>query len=915
MRKHLSAHLWLERLEPRDVPSTFYVATTGADGAAGSATAPWRTLQYAAGHVSAGDTVIVRAGNYTGFNVTTSGTAAAPINFHADAGVTINTPNPWNSNDGINLEGASYVIIEGFTVIGMPRAGIRAVTDNHVTIRGNVCDQNNTWGIFTGFSDDLTIQGNIASRSATQHGIYVSNSGDRPVIRGNTVWGNAGSGIQLNADLGAGGDGIISSALVEGNTIYDNGRLGGSGINCDGVQNARIQNNLLYNNHASGISLFRIDGGGPSTGDVVVNNTVLMASDARWALNIQNASTGDTAINNILYDLNISHGSIDISADSLPGFTSDNNVVMNNFSTSGSILSLASWRALGRDVHSIVAVPADLFVNPAGNDYHLRPGSPAIDQGTASNAPSTDLDGNPRPSGAGFDIGAYEYQVSNLARASFAGSDVSTQGSWTARYGADGYDIIGAAAALPAYAQLSPTGQSSHTWAGSTADVRALQKPGSSDRIAACWYASGSFGVDVNLTDGQAHNVTLYLLDWDSTARAERVEVLDASTGIVLDSRDVSGFNGGLYLSYSVTGHVIFRFTQQAGANAVLSGLFFGDQAPPTLSVGASFTGSDAATQGSWTGQYGAGGYDVITAAAALPAYAQLSPTGQSSHTWAGSTADVRALQVPGTSNRVAACWYAFGSFNVDVNLSDGQAHKVTLYLLDWDSTARAERVDVLDAATGTVLDSRNASNFNGGLYLSYSVTGHVVFRFTQLAGANAVLSGLFFGSAGSSPSTSASLTGTDSATQGSWVGQYGADGSDVIGAAAALPAYAQVSPVGQSSHTWAGSTVDVRALQKPGSSDRIAACWYASGSFSVDANLTDGQAHKVTLYLLDWDSTARAERVEVLDAATGTVLDSRDVSGFNGGLYLSYSVTGHVIFRFTQLAGANAVLSGLFFG
>jgi hypothetical protein len=82
-----------------------------------------------------------------------------------------------------------------------------------------------------------------------------------------------------------------------------------------------------------------------------------------------------------------------------------------------------------------------------------------------------------------------------------------------------------------------------------------------------------------------------------------------------------------------------------------------------------------------------------------------------------------------------------------------------------------------------------------------------------------------------------------------------------------------------------------------------------------VDVNLTDGQAHKVTLYLLDWDSTARGERVEVLDAVTGAVLDSRDVSGFNGGLYLSYSVTGHVVFRFTQLAGANAVLSGLFFG
>ena len=52
-----------------------------------------------------------------------------------------------------------------------------------------------------------------------------------------------------------------------------------------------------------------------------------------------------------------------------------------------------------------------LFVRPAfgtEGDYHLNPASPAVDKGTASGAPSTDLDGKPRPSGAGVDIGAYE---------------------------------------------------------------------------------------------------------------------------------------------------------------------------------------------------------------------------------------------------------------------------------------------------------------------------------------------------------------------------------------------------------------------------------------------------------------------------------------------------------------------------
>jgi len=49
-------------------------------------------------------------------------------------------------------------------------------------------------------------------------------------------------------------------------------------------------------------------------------------------------------------------------------------------------------------------------LNASAADYHLTPSSPAIDKGTLLPAVTTDLEGNPRPSGIAHDIGAYEFQ-------------------------------------------------------------------------------------------------------------------------------------------------------------------------------------------------------------------------------------------------------------------------------------------------------------------------------------------------------------------------------------------------------------------------------------------------------------------------------------------------------------------------
>src|SRR5271157_510468 len=389
----------------------YWVAPRGRDlERGGGRTRPWASLQFAADHVKAGDSVHVLDGDYVGFYLSNGGTDLAPIRFIAEGKAVRIAQRNLKTPDGINIEGAGHIVVDGFVIDEMPRAGIRVTHSAQSTIRRIRADLNRSWGIFTSFCDDILIEGNTASRSIREHGIYVSNSGDRPIIRGNVTRGNRMCGIHMNGDASQGGDGIISGALVENNVVFDNGSGGGSGINCDGVQNSKIQNNLLYNNHASGISLYRINGAAGSIGNSVINNTIVQAANARWAVNIKNKSTNNLVVNNILFH-NGSRGGINIAADSLSGFRSDYNIVVDRFSPDDGdhFIRLTDWRsATGLDRHSQVSRPQDVFVNLESSDYHLRDGSPAIDAADPVLAPRMDIEGRPRPRGARPDAGAYE---------------------------------------------------------------------------------------------------------------------------------------------------------------------------------------------------------------------------------------------------------------------------------------------------------------------------------------------------------------------------------------------------------------------------------------------------------------------------------------------------------------------------
>ncbi|WP_165246349.1 S8 family serine peptidase [Paludisphaera soli] len=332
---------------------------------------------------------------------------------------------------------------------------------------------------------------------------------------------------------------------------------------------------------------------------------------------------------------------------------------------------------------------------------------------------------------------------------------------------------------------------------------------------------------------------------------------------------------------------------------------------PPAVEVDLGFQGTDATTRGTWKGTYGAAAYAVAATTSALPP-AGLATSGASLYTWAASTADPRALQTPAGTSRIASTWYSNSSFTVALDLSSGP-RDVSLYFLDWDTSSRSQRIDVLDAA-GNVIDSRSIASFRDGVYLTWRLEGRVSFRFTRLAGHNAVLNGLFVDAVEDSepppPADDLGFQGTDATTRGTWKGTYGAAAYAVAATTSALPP-AGLATSGASLYTWAASTADPRALQTPAGTSRIASTWYSNSSFTVALDLSSGP-RDVSLYFLDWDTSSRSQRIDVLDAA-GNVIDSRSIASFRDGVYLTWRLEGRVSFRFTRLAGHNAVLNGLF--
>jgi len=163
-------------------------------------------------------------------------------------------------------------------------------------------------------------------------------------------------------------------------------------------------------------------------------------------------------------------------------------------------------------------------------------------------------------------------------------------------------------------------------------------------------------------------------------------------------------------------------------------------------------------------------------------------------------------------------------------------------------------------------------------------------------------------------PPADVRFLGVDDFTQGAWKGRYGRDGSWLASLQRTLAAPLSIDAKSNQVFVWSWAAESAsNALETTIAGQRIASCWVNAQTLEFDLAVNDGQPRQLALYFLDWDSGARYERVDLLDAAAGTLLDSREVRWFSQGRYLLYRIRGQVRVRVTRLQ-SNTVLSAFFF-
>jgi len=385
--------------------ATYYVATTGDNSNPGTIGSPWLTIAKAAGSVSAGDTVLIRAGVYREYlNINSSGTSVNRItfqNYPSETPIVDGGDHPLGTGNPLIQINGNFVTVRGlemrnFAWDGIYINGTDAIIDQ-MHIHHGYLSGIRFWQTYRGLILNSNIH-DVFDFPAGGNADCISVSGNNDIygyhtIDGNELWNCSDDGLDmwrsshntvrnnrihhngLNSSGGYGQTGhknpytgghSTSSANGNGNGIKAGAEAQSGGGGCTGCPTGEgtvIYNNIAWYNQTAG---FDCDGG---QGQTWWNNTGWSNPKNFMQYDMLNNTDNNTYVNNLSWD-----GGIDWSGHGV----ADHN----------------SWN-LGNPN------PNFLSIDPSSPNFlKLSASSPAIDAGANVGLPY---------SGRAPDLGAYEY--------------------------------------------------------------------------------------------------------------------------------------------------------------------------------------------------------------------------------------------------------------------------------------------------------------------------------------------------------------------------------------------------------------------------------------------------------------------------------------------------------------------------
>jgi hypothetical protein len=399
------------------------------------------TIQAAADVAQPGETICVTSGHYDErITVTRSGASGSPIVFSARGTVI---------NKGFSVR-ADYIHVVGFEITG---------TDYHykdgagVTVEGKYCEIRDNYIHHTP-RRGILLYAEPNDSPSTSHCLVTGNRIEYVGLAGISIWGQnhivekneISHTIQHPPNQppvnGADADGMRffgKGHIIRGNYIHDITFDDPENIDphIDGFQtygSIMVSDILIEGNYvdlpgppAHTSCQYLTFSGAPVRNITIQNNIFITDAVQRCPINIRGVSgtivQNIQVLNNTFVRTNQGHA--DVTAIYADGVVVKNNIFyhqsastypyyksheeVTNMDVGNNLMYTANGTPAGSPYPNDLWQINPEFVDYENHDYRLRPESPAIDAGISFPGVEVDFDGNVRPQGPAYDIGAFEY--------------------------------------------------------------------------------------------------------------------------------------------------------------------------------------------------------------------------------------------------------------------------------------------------------------------------------------------------------------------------------------------------------------------------------------------------------------------------------------------------------------------------